>query len=217
MRRISLLFILATCARAQSLCFIDRYQSTLSGAYASGGSSLSITSATGLPSGSSCFYYVIVKAEGSNTEEVFKVTSRSGTTLTVTGAQAGTSESNHSSGATVIASIMTGDAFLAAFPLLGTTTTSFSATPTFTLSTTHNKITLTGNVTSSTFSGGRDGFLYTFQICQDGTGGWTFVWPTSVKGGMTVGTTLSTCSTQAFVYDSGSSTYYAMTVGVINQ
>ncbi len=89
---------------------VDRYSSTLSGSYTAGGGSLSVTSASGLPTGTTNFY-VIVKAEGANTEEVFLVTAVSGTTLTVTGAQAGTSASNHASSAVIIGSIMVAQAF----------------------------------------------------------------------------------------------------------
>jgi hypothetical protein len=93
-----------------ALNFVDRYSSTLSGAYTAGGTSLSVASASGLPSGA-CNFYVIVQAEGANTEEVFQVTNVSGTTLTVAYAQAGTANSNHASGAVVLGSIMTAAAF----------------------------------------------------------------------------------------------------------
>src|SRR5581483_9995896 len=85
----------------------DRYQSTLSSSYTAGGTSLSVTSAASgasqLPTDGD--FFLIVQADGANTAEVFLVTSRSGTTLTVIGAQAGTSASNHASGATVIGTI----------------------------------------------------------------------------------------------------------------
>src|SRR5215813_11684340 len=99
--------------------FVDRYLGTVASSYTSGGTSLVITSATStigstvLPSGSSD-YYIIVQAEGSNTEEEFHVTSRSGTTLTVAGAQSGTSASNHASGAVILGGISNSN-FLAAF------------------------------------------------------------------------------------------------------
>ncbi len=99
-----------------SLNFIDRYQGTLASGYTSGGGTLTITSATStvgsavLPSGA-CDFYLNVRAEGSNTTEIFLVTNRSGTTLTVTGAQASTSASNHASGAVITASIMTAAAY----------------------------------------------------------------------------------------------------------
>lgn len=92
------------------LDWFDRYESNLSAGCTAGGSSLSVASASGLPSGAS-YFFAIVKAEGANTEELFLVTNVSGTTLTVIGAQGGTSASNHASGATIIAPIMTANAF----------------------------------------------------------------------------------------------------------
>lgn len=113
MRRLSLLLVLAVCAIADGpLQFVDRYQSTLASGCTLPCTSLSVSSASGLPALSGTqFFMLIVKADGGNTEEVFKVTAISGTTLTVTGAQAGTTASNHGAGATVIASIMTAGAY----------------------------------------------------------------------------------------------------------
>lgn len=113
MKRLTYLLSLAlmACALfAQPVTFVDRYQSTLASGYTSGGGSLSVTSASGLPSGT-CYFFAIVRAEGVNTEEVFLVTNVSGTTLTVTGAKAGSSASNHGAGATIIAAIMSKDAY----------------------------------------------------------------------------------------------------------
>jgi len=91
----------------------------------------------------------------------------------------------------------------------------FSSTPTFDASLGNTqKITLTGNVTSSTFSNAIVGQPINFLICQDATGGRTFVWPTNVKGGMTVGSTLSTCSAQTFIFDGTNA--YALSAGVTN-
>ncbi len=86
----------------------DNYNSTLASGYTSGGSSLVVT---GVGTGASTLptsgdYYVLVEADGANSAEVFKVTARSGTTLTVVGAQAGTGASNHGSGATIRATII---------------------------------------------------------------------------------------------------------------
>ena len=80
--------------------YTDNYSSTLSGGYSSGGTSLSVASVTGLPA-SGLEFYLLVAAELLNTAELFKVTSYSGTTLAVVGAQGNTSASNHSSGATI--------------------------------------------------------------------------------------------------------------------
>src|SRR5438445_818665 len=61
-------------------------------------------------------------------------------------------------------------------------TVTFSATPAFNLDTSTSKfMTLTGNVTSSTITGGVAGATYTFRICQDGAGLHSFAWPASVK------------------------------------
>ncbi|MBI4460384.1 MAG: hypothetical protein HY648_10050, partial [Acidobacteria bacterium] len=92
-------------------------------------------------------------------------------------------------------------------------TVTFSATPTFNASLGNSfKITLTNNVTSSTLSNTVAGQQISFLICQDSTGSRTFVWPTNVKGGMTIGRTLSTCSAQTFLYDGTNA--YALSSGV---
>jgi hypothetical protein len=83
----------------------------------------------------------------------------------------------------------------------------FSASPAFDASLGNTqKITLTGNVTSSTLSNATAGEQINFIICQDSAGSHTFVWPSNVKGGMTIGSTLSTCSAQSFIFD-GSKAY----------
>lgn len=85
-----------------------------------------------------------------------------------------------------------------------TPSVTYSATPTFTCNantSTTFRITLTGNVTSSTLASPATGQLMTFRICQDGTGGHTFVWPTSVLNAGTIDATASACSTQTFVWD----------------
>jgi len=98
----------------------------------------------------------------------------------------------------------------------GLNTVTFSATPTFDASLGNTqKITLTGNVTSSTLSNATAGEQINFIIYQDSTGSHTFVWPTNVKGGMTIGSTLSTCSAQSFIFDGTNA--YALGAGVLNQ
>ncbi|MBI1956753.1 MAG: hypothetical protein HYS38_10195 [Acidobacteria bacterium] len=93
------------------------------------------------------------------------------------------------------------------------TVVTFSATPTFDASLGNSfKITLTDNITSSTFSNAQAGQQISFLICQDATGNRTFVWPTNVKGGVTIGATLSTCSAQTFLYDGTNA--YAVSSGV---
>lgn len=68
---------------------------TLGSAYTSGGGTLALSSGHGDRFPSSGDFWVRVD------DEVFKCTSRTGDTLTVTGAQDGTSASNHSSGSVV--------------------------------------------------------------------------------------------------------------------
>jgi hypothetical protein len=105
----------------------------------------------------------------------------------------------------------------AKFVISGVNIVTFSATPTFDASLGNTqKITLTGNVTSSTLSNATDGQQIDFLICQDGTGSRTFVWPTDVLGGMTIGSTLSKCSAQSFRYDGTLTNAYALSAGVTN-
>jgi hypothetical protein len=94
-------------------------------------------------------------------------------------------------------------------------TATFSSSPDFdaSLANTH-KITLTGNVTSSTLSNASAGQTINFLICQDATGGRTFAWPTNVLGSMTVGSTASKCSAQNFIFDGTNA--YALGPGVTN-
>ena len=95
----------------------------------------------------------------------------------------------------------------------------FSATPAFTVTDgALNTITLTANVTSSTMTGtpvagARVGFL----VCQNATGNFTFAWPSSFHGAMTVGATASKCSEQEFRYVSAQSGWFATSTGVANE
>jgi hypothetical protein len=86
---------------------------------------------------------------------------------------------------------------------LGTlTTVAFSATPTFDASTAASfKLTLTGNVTSSTLSNAVAGEPINFEICQDATGGRAFVPPANVLNMGTIVSTANACSTQEFWFD----------------
>ncbi len=62
---------------------------------------------------------------------------------------------------------------------------------------------LTGNVTTS-IAAGTVGGKVTIFICQPASGGpYTWTWPASWKGGVTVGTAASTCSEQTGTYISG--------------
>jgi hypothetical protein len=92
-------------------------------------------------------------------------------------------------------------------------TVSFSSTPAFDASLSDLQvITLTGNVTSSTITNMLSGQHLTFLICQDGTGGRTFVWPTTVSNAPTISTaagtaTASTCLATTFHANSTSTAY----------
>jgi hypothetical protein len=78
-------------------------------------------------------------------------------------------------------------------------TVTYSATPTFNCSLGNiQKITLTGNVTSSTASSLVAGQQIIFCIIQDSTPR-TFVWPTNVYGGMTLDDTSGSTNTQTFI------------------
>jgi hypothetical protein len=94
---------------------------------------------------------------------------------------------------------------------------SFSATPTFTATSSSNIITLTANVTSSTLAAGYGGQPMTITICQNGTGGFTFVWPSNVRGAMTIGSIASKCSSQSFTYSANQTAWMATGAGVINE
>lgn len=85
----------------------------------------------------------------------------------------------------------------------GMSTVTFSATPVF--DTTQGSVqwlNLTGNVTSSTInSGAATGQRATFYITEDATGGRTFVWPTNVKGPMTLNTAANKSNIQSFFWN----------------
>jgi hypothetical protein len=86
---------------------------------------------------------------------------------------------------------------------LGTlTTVTFSATPVFDASTASTfKLTLTGNVTSSTLSNAVAGEPLAFEVCQDVTGGRTFVPPANVQGWVAIPTAANACVLETFIYD----------------
>lgn len=63
------------------------------------------------------------------------------------------------------------------------------------------KITLTGNVVSSTLIGAVAGQILIFEIIEDGTGAHTFAWPSNVQGGMAINTAASRTNVQCFYFD----------------
>lgn len=84
----------------------------------------------------------------------------------------------------------------------GLTTVTFSATPTFDASTANLfKITLTGNVTSSTLINAVAGEPLAFMVCQDAIGSRTFVPPTNMLNWVTVPTGANACVLETFYYD----------------
>lgn len=81
---------------------------------------------------------------------------------------------------------------------------SFSATPTFTASSsTVNSfgITLTANVTSSTLASSAAGQYIAFKICQDATGGRTFTWPSGFSTAVAIYPAASSCTLEQFFWD----------------
>jgi hypothetical protein len=83
----------------------------------------------------------------------------------------------------------------------------FSATPVFdaTLGRVF-KLTLTGNVISSTFINNTSGYsIVGFRLVQDATGGRAFMWPTNVRNGGVVNPAANARSIQLFVLDTDGS------------
>lgn len=97
-----------------------------------------------------------------------------------------------------------GPAFSSTVPVTYSTTPAF-VVPSSSTTGAAFKITLGGNVVSSTLASATSGQMLNWLICQDGTGGRSFVWPANVIGGMTISatrnSTASTCYTQTGVYD----------------
>ena len=96
----------------------------------------------------------------------------------------------------------------------------FSATPTFNaaLGSTF-KITLTGNVTSSTLAGAQAGQILIFEITQDGVGSRSFVWPANVLNPDAIEGSNNGAGkrfTQAFRWDSTSSKAVPIAPSTIN-
>ncbi len=93
-------------------------------------------------------------------------------------------------------------------------TVTYSATPTFNCSLGNvQRITLTGNVTSSTVSSHTAGQEITFSIVQDSTQR-AFVWPTNVYGAMTIDDALSSTYIQKFLSDG--TNLHAMSPGIFS-
>lgn len=99
--------------------------------------------------------------------------------------------------------------------LPGQTAVSFSATPVFNAASVDSfKITLTGNVTSSTITNPTAGQRVAFIITQDGTGGRTFAWPANGKGASVVAPDANLTTVQEFVYDGVAAVWCALSPGI---
>src|SRR5579864_4170461 len=95
----------------------------------------------------------------------------------------------------------------------------FSATPAFPVSTQvqHFKITLTGNVTSSTLTIGGGVIapaLIVFEIVQDGAGAHTFAWPANVLAAPVVNAGAGETTSVMCYYDGTNA--IAVTPGMVN-
>ena len=78
----------------------------------------------------------------------------------------------------------------------------YSATPVFPAASYSNfAITLSGNVTSSTITGGTTGQLVTADVCQNATGGYTFVAPTNLLNAPPISSGASSCTGITVVYN----------------
>jgi hypothetical protein len=88
-------------------------------------------------------------------------------------------------------------------PSQGISIVAFSATPVFNAQNgSQFKITLTGNVTSSTFTNGATGpGLVAFRVVQDGTGGRVFTWPANVRNAGEINDAANAVSIQLFAPD----------------
>lgn len=88
------------------------------------------------------------------------------------------------------------------FDLQGTNAATFSATPTFNRAIgSLQTITLTANVTSSTLSNCAAGQTVIFDVIENGTGGFTFAWPSNFHGAGSITTTANEHNRQMFYCD----------------
>lgn len=183
----------------------NQAQTTLNGNINSAVTSLVVTS------GALFVAPVIVTIQG----EVLHCTTVSVNTLSgCSRGQEGSAAAPHTSGATVfgyftawhfnqaaaeIKAIEANASKQPALQDLGTT----SGTPAFTVSSQLQtfKITLSGNVTASTLATPVTNGILFFDVCQNGTGNFTFAWPSGFSNAMLISGTASVCSKQAYVWD----------------
>ncbi len=87
-------------------------------------------------------------------------------------------------------------------------TLTFSATPTFDCSLgSVQKLTLTGNVTSSSVANCQAGQLVTFEICQDATGGRTFANPAGLNQWSALPIAANACASQQYSFDTATTAF----------
>jgi hypothetical protein len=87
-------------------------------------------------------------------------------------------------------------------------TLTFSATPIFDCSLgSVQKLTLTGNVTSSSLANCQAGQLVTFEICQDPTGGRTFANPAGLNQWSALPIAANACASQQYSFDSATTAF----------
>lgn len=211
--------------------FKNNAVSVLSAGVSGGATSIPVTNGNIFPSlGSGEFTYIRLGTDITN--EVVKVTARSGDVLTceaITG--------SYTSGSDVIGTV-TSEAFEEMLQKEGagvvaadlelkdyseTLTSPSSSSGTLVLDIGNGnvfEVTLTENVSTLTISNppasGKAG-SFTLILKQDATGGWTFAWPVSVKwsGGTapTLTTTANAIDLLAFATTDGGTTWYGMAAG----
>jgi hypothetical protein len=111
------------------------------------------------------------------------------------------------SGCTIDQAIYNGVNWITTYSTTGTfagiyNTLTFSATPIFSASSySYFTMTLTANATSSTITGGVNGQIITIDICENGTGGFTFAWPANVTNPPPVALAANACTAVPMVYN----------------
>jgi hypothetical protein len=92
--------------------------------------------------------------------------------------------------------------FVASTPSYGLVVVTYSATPTFNPALgSVLKMVLTGNVTSSSFTGAAAGTFVSIRIVQDAVGGRTFAWPANLHNAGAVSLDANAVSDQLFAID----------------
>ena len=93
----------------------------------------------------------------------------------------------------------------------------FTSAPTFNANTYSSfAMTLTANVTSGAggIVQGSNGQFIGLNICEDGTGGYTFVWPNNLSGAPPIDVAPNACTGVIAGYSSGSSTWYVVSQSI---